>query len=428
MNGRVYDPLLGRFLSADPNIDGVGDAQGYNRYSYVGNNPLGATDPSGYFSLKDVVMIVAIVVVGIITAGAALAALAPGGFSLLGGISTLFSGTLGLGQAIAAGVGFGFGSSFAGSLLNGGSIGDAFKAGIIGGLEGGVSGGLTFGIGNISGSLGYLGTAVAHGVVQGGLTEATGGEFRHGFYAGFATAAASPGIDLIPGSSAGAIAERVAAAAVVGGTASAIGGGKFANGAVSGAFVRLFNEEAHQYKLGLAAMVHGPDDGVGHAFLVGEKPDGTIEAKGFYPVGNSKPFGPGELRDNTPAYNEMIKGDLDGAIHWVRVDKATYEAAWSEMKSYSVGVKYDAILSQFGGSVCSTVAIRVFENATGITSYHDINTPRGLLNYIRNDYSGNGNFGVVHSSEIQNFSQDRAAYQRAPWWSRVLNSFETAHQ
>ena len=246
MNGRVYDPLLGRFLSADPNIDGVGDAQGYNRYSYVGNNPLGATDPSGYFSLKDVVMIVAIVVVGIITAGAALAALAPGGFSLLGGISTLFSGTLGLGQAIAAGVGFGFGSSFAGSLLNGGSIGDAFKAGIIGGLEGGVSGGLTFGIGNISGSLGYLGTAVAHGVVQGGLTEATGGEFRHGFYAGFATAAASPGIDLIPGSSAGAIAERVAAAAVVGGTASAIGGGKFANGAVSGAFIRLFNEEAHQ--------------------------------------------------------------------------------------------------------------------------------------------------------------------------------------
>lgn len=53
MNGRVYDPVLGRFLSADPFIQDAGDSQSYNRYSYLGNNPLGGTDPSGYFSLKD---------------------------------------------------------------------------------------------------------------------------------------------------------------------------------------------------------------------------------------------------------------------------------------------------------------------------------------------------------------------------------------
>ncbi len=34
----------------------------------------------------------------------------------------------------------GFGSGFAGSLLNGGSIGDAFKAGVIGGVVGGIAG------------------------------------------------------------------------------------------------------------------------------------------------------------------------------------------------------------------------------------------------------------------------------------------------
>jgi RHS repeat-associated protein len=48
MNGRVMDPLLGRFVSADPNIDGVMDTQGWNRYSYVKNGPLSATDPSGF--------------------------------------------------------------------------------------------------------------------------------------------------------------------------------------------------------------------------------------------------------------------------------------------------------------------------------------------------------------------------------------------
>lgn len=30
MNGRVFDPVLGRFLSADPNVDGASDAQGFN--------------------------------------------------------------------------------------------------------------------------------------------------------------------------------------------------------------------------------------------------------------------------------------------------------------------------------------------------------------------------------------------------------------
>jgi RHS repeat-associated protein len=46
MNGRVYDPSLGRFISADPFIDGWATTQGYNRYSYVHNNPLQSLDPS----------------------------------------------------------------------------------------------------------------------------------------------------------------------------------------------------------------------------------------------------------------------------------------------------------------------------------------------------------------------------------------------
>jgi hypothetical protein len=52
MNGRVYDAGIGRFLSADPFVQSPLNSQSLNRYSYVWNNPLSATDPSGYFSLR----------------------------------------------------------------------------------------------------------------------------------------------------------------------------------------------------------------------------------------------------------------------------------------------------------------------------------------------------------------------------------------
>lgn len=48
MNGRVYDPQLGRFISADPYVTGAYDGQSLNRYAYVLNNPLVYTDPSGF--------------------------------------------------------------------------------------------------------------------------------------------------------------------------------------------------------------------------------------------------------------------------------------------------------------------------------------------------------------------------------------------
>ncbi len=49
MNGRVYDPVLGRFLSPDPFVQYPESTQGFNRYTYTSNNPLSFTDPSGYF-------------------------------------------------------------------------------------------------------------------------------------------------------------------------------------------------------------------------------------------------------------------------------------------------------------------------------------------------------------------------------------------
>jgi RHS repeat-associated protein len=48
MNGRVEDAILGRFLSPDPHVPDPSNAQSYNRYSYVNNNPLTFTDPTGF--------------------------------------------------------------------------------------------------------------------------------------------------------------------------------------------------------------------------------------------------------------------------------------------------------------------------------------------------------------------------------------------
>ncbi len=49
MNARLYDPLLGRFLSPDPYVQMPDFTQSFNRYTYGLNNPLVYTDPDGEF-------------------------------------------------------------------------------------------------------------------------------------------------------------------------------------------------------------------------------------------------------------------------------------------------------------------------------------------------------------------------------------------
>ncbi|RKX40218.1 MAG: hypothetical protein DRP64_13005, partial [Verrucomicrobia bacterium] len=48
MNGRIYDPVIGRMISADPLIQAPDNLQSFNRYSYAWNSPLTNTDPSGF--------------------------------------------------------------------------------------------------------------------------------------------------------------------------------------------------------------------------------------------------------------------------------------------------------------------------------------------------------------------------------------------
>ena len=58
MNGRLYDPVVGRFLSPDPYVQSSDNSQNFNRYSYCLNNPLKYNDPDGEFFLGTILTFV----------------------------------------------------------------------------------------------------------------------------------------------------------------------------------------------------------------------------------------------------------------------------------------------------------------------------------------------------------------------------------
>ena len=60
-NGRLYDPVLGRFFSPDNYVQLPDYSQSFNRYSYCLNNPLKYTDPSGnLFGIDDAIIAFAV--------------------------------------------------------------------------------------------------------------------------------------------------------------------------------------------------------------------------------------------------------------------------------------------------------------------------------------------------------------------------------
>jgi len=56
-NARYYDPLAGRFIQPDTIVPAPGNPQALNRYSYVLNNPVRYTDPTGHFVDQDISML-----------------------------------------------------------------------------------------------------------------------------------------------------------------------------------------------------------------------------------------------------------------------------------------------------------------------------------------------------------------------------------
>jgi len=162
-------------------------------------------------------------------------------------IATAWASTFGTGLGAAAATGALAGA--AGGAIMTGTIQGTLK----GALFGAISAGVAYGIGETFGHAGGIftkgvkvtkafGKALAHGISRGAISMAQGGTFRAGFASGFASSFFNPGTAL-GGDGVEGFTLRTTIAGVVGGTASELGGGKFANGAVSGAFVHMFNGE-----------------------------------------------------------------------------------------------------------------------------------------------------------------------------------------
>lgn len=240
MNGRVYDPTLGRFFSADPFVQSPGDLQSYNAYSYVLNNPLRYTDPSGQIWWH----------VAAFVAGLVMAHEGNEYWGMVGRIMMMWAlsspeGLVETGLGVAAENAT---SCLAPNMFSSGMVGNAMASAAIA----------------TAASPGASGDDIVSSALFAAAFNGVGG-FKHfeqrligHMVLGCAQAAMSGG-KCGPGAMAAAVAKGVSEkmpgnfnelqrgviTAIAGGTASVIGGGKFANGAANAAFGYLFNCLAH---------------------------------------------------------------------------------------------------------------------------------------------------------------------------------------
>ena len=233
MNGRLYDPLLRRFLNADENIQDPHNTQNYNKYGYVMNNPLMYSDPSGEFFqflfigplLMKAIIIGAAVGLASYTIGLAVTGNLHQ-WNIGGALKSTFWG------AVGGAVSFGIGEVFSTTLKTGLTVAESLK-----------------------GSIGKLGLALVragtHAVSQGVLSAMQGGDFVSGAAAGFF---GSLGADVWGGAMkymgyekfAGSTVGTVAFGALSGGIGAELSGGNFWQGAVTGGIVAGLNHAMHK--------------------------------------------------------------------------------------------------------------------------------------------------------------------------------------
>ena len=223
MNGRVYDPVLHRFLQADSMVQEPYNTQNYNRYGYCLNNPLKYTDVSG----EDFGLTFAI------SMGVALAVYF--GDTIINDKPVTFRGIAYTVVVTAVSAGFSYGIGTAATHINNFFVRASAQA-------------------------------LAHGITQGGMTALQGGKFWSGFAAGAVSSIMSSvwqggqsewqnpftgekhTYTAFKGLGNGFTNKTVGTmffGTISGAAAAAVSGGNFWQGAVSGLIVSGLNHVAH---------------------------------------------------------------------------------------------------------------------------------------------------------------------------------------
>jgi RHS repeat-associated protein len=287
MNGRVYDPQLGRFISPDPYVQDPFNAQSLNRYSYVYDNPLAYTDPTGHFLSGLFRAVGDFFSHAFNEIGNQFDSFARGlgevlrRNPLLGAVLEIFFVALCGPGAPACAIAVAAASSAVVGGLAGGNLSAALKAGAIAGAtaaafygvgelttpeaqaEVPVGGGAASPTAVVPGQISFdtpgalAANIIGHAAVGCASAAASGGDCGAAALAGAVSAGAGPAISSLNLGFAGSLAAETA----LGGISAVAGGGKFANGAVTGAFGYLFNSAPHSAD---------QEDPLGHPF-------GTLE-------------------------------------------------------------------------------------------------------------------------------------------------------
>lgn len=284
MNGRLYDPMLGRFLSPDNYVQMPDFSQSFNRYSYCINNPLKFNDPSGeLFGIDDAFLIFGLASGALM--GAAQADMNGGNFwagALKGLVTSALStiGTAGIGQALGHAAG---------------TIGtELLRAGL-------------------------------HGLNNGIISAINGNNFGTGFLTGSISSFAGSGAQMAGFSSLGVIASTTTAGALT----STILGGSWLDGAKTGMNIGMLNHEGKVIKhedgtLEAVEPLPGPTIYPAHNKIVPHilvepplrlvYPEFLVFFASRVPLNNTDTY----IKDNILSLWKKLEKETGGVKQWIR--------------------------------------------------------------------------------------------------------------
>ncbi|NOU53198.1 hypothetical protein HG263_22115 [Pseudoalteromonas sp. JBTF-M23] len=193
---------------------------------------------------------------------------------------------------------------------------------------------------------------------------------------------------------------RIVGAAAIGGTASVLSGGKFANGAISGAFTQAFNGEA-SIKYNAYNTLNNEVDRIRNLLKTDDE-SSIFEAKLRYGTLHEMVYGEGEYSTQkllavmghmtTEAANTRLLA-LSQDIVKLRVEKLTVDSGNLGTSLYGGG-KPATIISGSGGGLGF-----LFGNLMGVINMVDHNNQASLFNSAY--YSG------IHNNFAQLFNEGK---------------------